>query len=135
MTMLRQTAAGLAWWLVMPLGCHGPAAWAAEPAIDVALGQAVYETHCMRCHSIGINDVGPRHQGVVGRQAGSVSDYVYSAALKGSKVVWTEDMLDRWLTDPEALIPGQEMDVQLTSAEDRRVVIAYLKVQRGAKLK
>jgi cytochrome c len=60
---------------------------------------------------------------------------VYSAALKGSKVVWTEDMLDRWLTDPEALIPGQEMDVQLTSAEDRRVVIAYLKVQRGAKLK
>jgi cytochrome c len=41
----------------------------------------------------------------------------------------TEEMLDRWLSNPEALIPGQEMDVRVRSAEERRLLIAYLKSQ------
>jgi cytochrome c len=108
-------------------GMQAPAQ--ADAVDDIGQGQAVYEARCMRCHAISANYVGPRHQGVVGRKAGSVADFAYSAALKNASIVWTEDMLDRWLTNPEALIPGQEMDVQVKSAEERRLVIAYLKSQ------
>ncbi|MDI1260019.1 c-type cytochrome [Aquabacterium sp.] len=96
---------------------------------ELAPGQALYESKCLKCHSVSTNEVGPRHQNVVGRRAGSVPDFVYSTALKQSKVVWTEEMLDRWLSNPEALIPGQEMDVRVRSAEERRLLIAYLKSQ------
>ena len=106
-------------------------AWA-DPGADLARGQSLYESRCMKCHAISTNEVGPRHQGVVGRRAGSVADFVYSSALKNSKVVWTEEMLDRWLSDPEALIPGQEMDVRVKSAHERRLLILYLKSQSPA---
>ena len=96
---------------------------------DLARGQALHESKCLKCHSVSTNEVGPRHQNVVGRRAGSVPDFVYSTALKQSKVVWTEEMLDRWLSNPEALIPGQEMDVRVRSAEERRLLITYLKSQ------
>lgn len=96
---------------------------------EVDRGQALYQSHCMKCHAISTNEVGPRHQNLIGRRAGSVPDFVYSAALKNSQVVWTEDMLDLWLSNPEALISGQEMDVRVRSAEQRRLLIAYLKTQ------
>lgn len=96
---------------------------------ELARGQALHESTCLKCHSVSTNEVGPRHQNVVGRRAGSVPDFVYSTALKQSKVVWTEEMLDRWLSNPEVLIPGQEMDVRVRSAEERRLLIAYLKSQ------
>ncbi|MGH6645340.1 c-type cytochrome [Aquabacterium sp.] len=109
------------------LGWHSASHAATQ--IDLAQGQALYESHCMKCHAISTNHVGPRHQNVVGRRAGSVADFMYSAALKNSNVVWTEEMLDRWLRNPEALIPGQEMDVRVKSAEERRLLIQYLKSQ------
>ena len=109
------------------LGWHGTGR--ADAGDDLARRQALYESQCMKCHAVSTNEVGPRHQNVVGRRAGSVPDFVYSTALKQSKVVWTEEMLDRWLSNPEALIPGQEMDVQVRSAEERRLLIAYLKSQ------
>src|SRR5579862_6121652 len=62
-----------------------------RPAGDPAHGKTVYQA-CMGCHSLDEDDVGPRHRGVVGRVAGSVPGYAYSAALKGSHIVWsTED--------------------------------------------
>ena len=101
----------------------------ADAEADLARGEALYQSRCMKCHTISMNDVGPRHQNVLGRRAGSVADFTYSAALKSSNIVWTEDTLDRWLTNPEALIPGQEMDVRVRSAPDRRLLIGYLKSQ------
>lgn len=112
------------------LGWHG-ITWAST-GDEIARGQALYESRCQKCHSISTNDVGPRHQNVVGRRAGSVRDFLYSAALRNSQIVWTEEMLDRWLANPEALIPGQEMDVRVRSAEDRRLLILYLKSQSSA---
>ena len=71
-------------------------------------GQQLYEARCGACHSVEDNRVGPAHHGVYGRKAGSAKDYDYSVAVKASKVVWTERTLDRWLTDPEKLIPGKK---------------------------
>ena len=93
---------------------------------DAARGAEVYE-RCAACHSPDADRVGPHHRGVVGRRAGSVEGFPYSAAVERSGIVWDEASLDRWLTDPQALIPGQRMGFRLGSAQDRADVIAYLK--------
>jgi cytochrome c len=51
----------------------------------------------------------------------------YSAALKRSGITWTEASLDRWLADPQALVPGQAMGVNLPDAGERADVIAFLR--------
>jgi len=93
---------------------------------DAARGATLYEQRCGACHA-GDNDrVGPRHRGVVGRKAGGVAGYDYSAALKASRLVWNPALLDRWLTDPETVIPGQRMGYRLGSAAERADIVAYL---------
>jgi cytochrome c len=96
---------------------------------DAARGAQVYE-RCAACHSPDADRVGPRHRGVVGRRAGSIDGFPYSAAVKRSGIVWDEAALEKWLTDPQALIPGQRMGFRLGSAQDRADVIAYLKTLR-----
>ena len=96
-------------------------------AADAARGKQLYESRCIGCHSIDANRVGPAHKGVFGRKAGSVKDYDYSDALKKAKVIWGEKTLDRWLTNPEQLIPGQKMGFSVSQPKDRADLIEYLK--------
>jgi cytochrome c len=104
------------------LGCVA----AARAGGDVAHGEQLYQG-CQDCHSMDTNDVGPMHKGVLGRKAGSVPDYSYSAALKDSRIVWTESNLDKWLAGPQDFIPGSKMFYHLDNAQDRADVIEYLK--------
>lgn len=108
---------------------HAPSAHAVAPAGDPVRGQNLYGA-CMGCHSLDQNDVGPRHRGVVGRKAGTVPGYRYSDALAHSGIVWTPANLDRWLSGPQAMVPGAKMFFHLTQARDRADVIAYLAKQR-----
>ena len=101
-------------------------AFAGAPVGDPDRGERLYEA-CTDCHSLDQNDVGPRHRGVFGRKAGSLADYSYSDALKSSNIVWNEETLDKWLTDPQAFVPGVKMFFHLDSAQDRADVIAYLR--------
>ena len=103
----------------------GPAS-AGGLAGDPDRGEHIYEA-CMDCHSLDKNDVGPRHRGVFGRKAGSLPDYAYSDALKSSNLVWNEETLDKWLTDPQAFVPGAKMFFHLPNPQDRADVIAFLK--------
>ena len=96
---------------------------------DPVRGKALYQA-CGGCHSIDDNDLGPRHRGVVGRRAGSLEDYAYSAALKASGLTWDEVTLDRWLTNPSALVPGTKMFFKIDDAQSRADIIAYLKEQK-----
>jgi cytochrome c len=100
---------------------------AALAAGDAMRGQRLYENRCSACHSVDQSRIGPAHQGVFGRRAGRVAGYDYSAALKASKVTWSEKTLDAWLSNPERLIPGQKMGYSVTDASDRADLIAYLK--------
>jgi len=102
----------------------------AAAAGDAAHGAQVYKT-CAICHSIDRNGAGPKHAGVFGRTAGSVPDYRYSVALQKSGIVWNDATLDKWLADPQALVPGTKMFFNLDSAQDRADVIEYLKEQGG----
>lgn len=98
---------------------------------DATRGERLYNSRCIACHSLDANRVGPMHRGVFGREAGSVPDYEYSAALAGASLHWSAELLDRWLQNPETLIPGQRMNFSVPSAEDRADIIAFFK--RGSK--
>jgi cytochrome c len=114
---------------------HGMAASTTVPspqpglAGDPVVGARLYQS-CMGCHSLDENDVGPRHRGVVGRKAGSIAGYAYSAALKRSGIVWTPVQLDRWLSGPQALVPGAKMYFSVANPRNRADIIAYLAQQK-----
>jgi cytochrome c len=94
---------------------------------DVDVGRALYQARCAACHSLDYNGAGPAHRGVFGRQSAQAPGFAYSNALRAVRQVWTEDTLDRWLTDPEKFAPGQRMGVSVPDAQERAQLIAYLK--------
>jgi len=100
--------------------------WHPDANADAVRGKTLYESRCIGCHSVDENRVGPAHRGVVGRKAGSVKDYDYSSALKASKLVWDVALLQKWLTNPETLIPGQRMGYSVDEAKDRVDLAEYL---------
>jgi len=103
------------------------------PAGSALKGKEIYDARCSACHSLDVNRVGPMHLGVLGRKAGSVKSYRYSDALNKSKVVWSHDTLTAWLTNPEALIPGQRMGYSMDNTQDRENVVAYLATLKAIK--
>jgi cytochrome c len=92
-------------------------------------GATLYTNRCGGCHSVEVNRVGPAHRGVVGRRAGTSPGYNYSPALKAATITFNEATLDRWLTNPQATVPGARMFFRLGAAQERVDVIAYLKTQ------
>jgi cytochrome c len=95
-------------------------------AADAGRGEQLYEARCGGCHSIDTDRVGPRHAGLLGRKAGSIEGFDYSPALRAAGFTWDGERLGRWLADPEALVPGQRMNVSVGHIADRADLIAYL---------
>jgi cytochrome c len=90
-------------------------------------GKQLYHERCGACHSLDEHGAGPKHRGLLGRRAGTQSGFDYSAALVASNVVWSPQTLERWIADPNALIPGNKMIVQLANdPADRAAIVAYL---------
>ena len=94
---------------------------------DTVDGRTVFEKRCTGCHALDHEKEGPRLAGVVGRKAGAVATFTYSDAVKKSAVVWTEAALDKWLTDPETVIPDNDMSFRLSNPVERAAIIAFLK--------
>ncbi len=110
------------------------AATGTSQAQDAAAGEKVF-AQCKICHQIGEkakNSVGPILNGVIGRQAGSVPGYAYSAANKGSGITWDEATFKEYIMDPKAKVPGTKMS--FAGIKDQKKIndlVAYLK-QFGA---
>lgn len=96
-------------------------------AADAARGRELYESRCIGCHSMDANRVGPAHHGVFGRRAGAVPGYDYSPALAKSKIVWNAKTLERWLANPQAVVPGTKMGFSVPDAKDRADIVEYLR--------
>jgi cytochrome c len=96
-------------------------------------GETIFKRYCAVCHSVepGTNKIGPSLAGIVGRPAGTAPNYSYTAANKNSGLTWTEDNLDKYLTDPKAMVPGTKMlFAGIKNPDDRKAVIAYLAKQK-----
>jgi len=96
-----------------------------EPPED--RGKEVFLRRCSGCHSQDVNKEGPRLRDVYGRRAATQPGFDYSDALRKSGSRWDETTLDRWLTDPDAMVPDTDMAFRLNDAAERKAVIAYLK--------
>jgi len=98
---------------------------------DGKRGAALFAERCAACHAPERNMAGPMLGGVFGRDAGKAAGYPYSPALKQSKLVWDAGNLDKWLADPQALVPGAKMPIRVLDPNTRRDVIAYLRELRA----
>jgi cytochrome c len=96
---------------------------------NTARGATLYPERCGGCHSLEVNRVGPAHRGVVGRRSGTAPGFSYSPALKASRITFNEATIDRWLLNPQAVVPGTRMFFRLSAAQERADIIAYLKTQ------
>lgn len=99
-------------------------------AQDAAAGERVFAP-CKACHQIGEtarNTVGPLLNGIIGRKAGTVEGYSYSAANKNSGLTWDEATFAEYIKDPKAKVPGTKMIYPGLKDEQRvKDLIAYLK--------
>lgn len=96
---------------------------------DATAGERTF-AQCKACHKIeaGKNGIGPSLHGIVGRKAGSLTDYNYSGAMKNSGLTWNEQTLADYLENPRKKVQGTKMTFAgLAKAQDRANVVAYLK--------
>ena len=96
---------------------------------DIAHGEKVFKK-CSACHMIaagGKNMIGPNLWNVIGRTAGSVSDYKYSKAMVAYAKEWSFEEMNSYLIKPQAYIKGTKMAFAgLRKEKDRASVILYM---------
>ena len=99
------------------------------PMSHAQSGEKLFE-QCVTCHSLeaGKNGVGPSLNGIVGRKIASVDGFRYSNIIKAQKLVWTDELLDRFLADPQAMFRGNKMPFSgISDAGLRRALLDWLK--------
>ena len=122
------------WLAIGVLAVAGLAAGKALAAGDADEGKKVFTRVCAACHTTeaeGPKRIGPSLHGIVGRKAGTVEGFRYSAANKNSGITWTPETLDEYLKDPKAKVPGTIMAFAgLKKDDERQNVIAFLATQK-----
>jgi cytochrome c len=107
-----------------------PAMCAAGSKPNVENGKATFNTMCGVCHSVqttGGPNQGPNLLGVVGRKAATEPAFtLYSPALKASKITWSKKSLDKFLSNPMAMVPNTLMPMLIADSKTRADVVAYL---------
>lgn len=103
---------------------------AAIPAGDVVAGKAAF-AKCASCHQVGSSaraGFGPQLNGILGRPAGSTTDFRYSGAMQKAGFVWTEDRLRAFLKSPDDVVPGNKMRFWgISNEKELSNLIAYLR--------
>jgi cytochrome c len=98
---------------------------------DAESGKQVFNSACRTCHTTreGDNRLGPHLHNIVGRKAGTVPNYGYSSAMKGADFVWDDEMLDRFIANPDETVPGNSMKPYggLASADTRSKLRLFLR--------
>jgi cytochrome c len=130
---VRQAAVLRVWSLATVLIVTAAAASACAEEGDAARGERVFQ-RCYACHSIDPNETaklqGPTLFRVVGRPAGAIVGFDYSDAMKAraaAGLVWETTVLDDYIADPEALVPGTRMSAPpMRDVRERADLIAYL---------
>lgn len=97
---------------------------------DAEAGGKLFTKTCGGCHSIGEGargGFGPQLNGIIGRPAGTTTDYQYSDAMKNSGVVWTRDKLAAYIEAPKKVVSGTRMIFWGISDQEKiENILAYL---------
>ena len=113
--------------LVLAAGAGASVPAAAQ---DAAAGEKAF-SKCRPCHMVGEtakNGVGPVLNGVIGRPAGSVEGYNYSAANKNSGITWDEATFLEYIAAPAAKIKGTKMAFAgIKNPKEAADLLAFLK--------
>ena len=83
----------------------------AAGAQDMAAGERSFQK-CVPCHSISegaVNRTGPQLNGIEGRRAGTIADYIFSNAIKNSGIVWDQSNFKEFIRDPNGKVQGTKM--------------------------
>jgi cytochrome c len=105
----------------------------AQDDTEAREAQLAFNNHCRTCHVTreGDHRLGPSLYGVVGREAGSAPGYGYSSAMADADLVWDEATLDRFVENPNAVVPGNNMKPfsGIASADERAKIIGHLRAE------
>ena len=91
--------------------------------------ESLFRNQCATCHTLNAGDParqGPTLAGVIGRKAGSVAGYKYSAGFANADFAWDGTHLDAYLTEPQSVVPGAVMPYKQANADTRHAIIGYL---------
>lgn len=101
------------------------------PAAPADNGKIAFNNLCRTCHSLkaGDNRLGPSLHRIVGARAAQASGFAYSQSLRQSGVTWNEQTLERWIENPEAVVPNNNMKPYngLADAAVRKSIVSFLK--------
>jgi len=103
----------------------------AAAAVD---GSEIFANSCAVCHSTdpGTNKLGPSLAGIVGRKSAGEPGFSYSPAMTKLNVTWDKATLDKYLADPQGMVPGTKMIFSGVKDEaDRKALIDYLATLQG----
>jgi cytochrome c len=96
-------------------------------------GASLFLNQCGTCHTVEHGVAarqGPNVAGVVGRKVGSQAGFKYSEGFGRADWTWDATSLDRWLANPQAMIPGAVMLYRQGDPATRKTIIDWLKDQR-----
>jgi cytochrome c len=95
-------------------------------AADVEHGKQLFQA-CAACHTERPDALGPSLKGVVGRRSAALEDFRYSNPMKRANLVWDDENLRAYVTNPQAKVPGNRMPFGgLHDPKDVDDVIAFL---------
>ena len=116
----QRTPVGLAPFLLLALFAgHARAA-------DAEHGKMLFAP-CAACHTDRPDALGPSLKGVFGRRSAALPDFRYSNPMRRTNLVWDEDNLHAYISDPQAKVKGNRMPyVGMGDPKDVDDVVAYL---------
>jgi cytochrome c len=103
-------------------------------AAAAADGSEIFANNCAVCHSTdpGTNKLGPSLASIVGRKSGGEPGFSYSPAMTKLNVTWDKATLDKYIADPQGMVPGTKMIFPGVKDEaDRKALIDYLATLQG----
>ena len=102
----------------------------ATPTPVAAAGPPESFKQCAICHKVepGQHGLGPSLAGVFGARSAHAGGFNYSDAMESANVTWNQATLDRYLANPQGVVPGTTMAFAgVKDAAKRAEIIAYLK--------